>query len=179
MKKILIFLGVTFLVATWMPVSGATRLHMVGLGLTGGRVDNDEFIDEFEFEGVSIFGKIGFTKNWGLMLTIRTMEDDEDFSSGAELEYDQLAVHAVYMWRPEMKVRPHVKGGIAFTDFEGSDFPGAGNFSDDGAGLSIGGGLEAGSEQVAFFGDYDITVVELFDEDTTFANVTLGIVFRF
>lgn len=179
MKKILVFLGVAILVSSWLPVAAETRLHMVGFGFTGGIVDNDEIIDEFEFEGVSIFGKIGFTDNWGMLLSIRTMEDDENFGFGAELEYDQFAIHAVYMWRPDKKVRPHVKGGIALTDFEGKNIPFVGDVSDDEAGLSIGGGLEAGSQKVAFFGDYDVTIAELFNEDTTFANITLGIVFRF
>lgn len=82
------------------------------------------------------------------------------------------------MWRPGMGVRPHLKFGLARTDYE-AKLPGFPKLSDDGTGISIGGGLEAGSQRVAFFGDCDFTSVSLFDEDFSIGNLTLGIIFKF
>ena len=38
---------------------------------------------------------------------------------------------------------------------------------------------DAGSEKIAFFGDLDVAVVELFDVDFDFVSVTLGVIFKF
>ena len=80
-----------------------------------------------------------------------------------------------------MRVRPHIAFGLTRTDFE-ADFIGPGKISDDGVGISVSGGLEAGSQRIAFFAEYSITVVDLedFDPDaTTIADVVLGIMFKF
>lgn len=80
--------------------------------------------------------------------------------------------------QPSSRVRPHVKFGIARTDFD-AELPGNPTLSDDGVGVSVGGGLEAGNQEAAFFGDADVQVVSLFQEDFTICDVTLGIIFKF
>ena len=105
------------------------------------------------------------------------MEDDENLLLGEEDEYTEIGVHGAYMWRPDNKVRPHVKFGFVQTDLEIS-VPGF-SIDDDGTGFSVGGGLEAGSEKVAFFADLDVSTVELFDVDFDFVSVTLGAIFKF
>ena len=54
--------------------------------------------------------------------------------------------------------------------------------SDDGVGPSVSGGLEVGSQWVAFYAEYQITVVDLdnFDSDeTTIDDLLAGVVFKF
>ena len=81
------------------------------------------------------------------------------------------------MWRHGMKVRPHVKFGLALTDVEVTDF--SGTISEDDTTLSIGGGLEVGSESFAFYADYDYTEPDLSGTDFEIGNLTLGAVFKF
>lgn len=159
------------------PAAAAEGRHGLGGALVSGVLDCDSCVDTFEFGGFALFGKIGLTENWGLLITYRDMEDDEDFFL-LEDTYTQLAVQGVYMWRPARQFRPHVKFGLERTDFE-KEVPGSGTVSDDGTALAVGGGFEAGSQRVAFFLDYDFTVVELFDEDYDIANLDLGIIFKF
>jgi hypothetical protein len=106
------------------------------------------------------------------------MEDDENFLFDETDSYTQIGVQAVYMWRPSKTFRPHVKFGLERTDFE-AEIGGLTVAADDGVGLAVGGGFEAGSQRVAFFLDYDFTAVELFDEDFETANFDLGIIFKF
>jgi hypothetical protein len=153
-----------------VPADAAVSRHGVGGALVTGLLDCDSCPDTFEFTGFSLFGKVGLTDNWGILVTYRDMEDDEAFVFG---EYTQVGVQALYMWRPSKVVRPHVKFGLERTDFD------APFVSDDGTGLAVGGGLEVGSQRVAFFLDYDFTMVELFDEDFEIANLDLGIIFKF
>jgi hypothetical protein len=139
---------------------GAEHKHGIGFGIDSGTLDSDPLPEALEFTGFTLFGKIGFTDNWGLFISVRDMEDDELLLGGEEDSYTQIGVHAAYMWRPDMRVRPHVKFGIARTDFD-AELPGNPTLSDDGVGISIGGGLEAGTQRVAFFGEADATVVSL------------------
>jgi hypothetical protein len=174
-------LGIAIVFAT-LPYSAplAGTRHSIGLGLNVATVDSDFFFNEEDHTGYSVFGKIGLTDHWGIFLFYRDMEDDEDFF-GLEQTYNQLGVHAVYMWRPDNKVRPHVGFGLVRTDFE-ADFFGLGVLSDDGIGPSVSGGLEIGSQKVAFYAEYQITVVDLdnFDPDSTIIDdLVLGIVFKF
>lgn len=157
---------------------GAEHKHGVGFGIDSATLDTDTLPEALEFTGFTLFGKIGFTDNWGLLISLRDMEDDELLLGGEEDSYTQIGVHASYMWRPDKRVRPHVKFGIARTDFD-AELPGNPTLSDDGVGISVGGGLEAGSPRVAFFGDADLQVVSLFDEDFAIFDVTLGIIFKF
>ena len=172
--------AVCVLVILAMALSGsvhaAERKHGVGLGLASSTVE-PENITDVDFAGFTVFGKIGITKNWGILVSYRDMEDDEDLLGGEEDEYTEIGVHGVYMWRADHKVRPHVKFGFVRTDLEIS-VPGA-SIDDDGTGLSVGGGLEAGSQKVAFFGDLDVARVDLFDVDFDFVSATLGVIFKF
>jgi hypothetical protein len=158
-------------------VLAAERKHGVGIGLVSSNVEPESATD-LDFAGFTVFGKIGITENWGILVSYRDMEDDEDLLFGEEDEYTEIGVHGAYMWRPDNKVRPHVKFGFVRTELEVS-VPGFLPADDDGTGFSVGGGLEAGSEKIAFFGDLDVAVVELFDEDFDFVNVTLGVIFKF
>lgn len=156
----------------------AERKHMVGFGLDTAVVDVDSFPDSIDFTGFSVFGKFGITKNWGILFSYRDMEDDENLAAGEKDTYTQIGVYGVYMWRPDKKVRPHVKFGVSSVDLD-VEVPGFFTASDDDTAFSFGGGLEAGSQKVAFFGDYDFTTVDLFGLDTDTADLTLGVVFRF
>ena len=160
------------------PVFGAESNSGVGFGLTGGVVDSDVLSDSLNFTGYMLFAKLGFTDHWGLAVSYRDMKDDENLAFGEEDSYTQTAVHAVYMWRPGKIVRPHVKFGIERTEFEAKEPPFPTLKDDDVAG-SVGGGLEVGTPQIAFFGDYDLTRARLFDEDFDIGNLTAGIIFKF
>jgi len=153
-----------------------------GIGLELGAVEADVFVTDIEFTGFSLFYKQGFTDRWGLLATYRDLEDDEGLLSGESYAYTQFAVHGVYMWRVGKRVRPHVKFGLAYTDFE-FKIPGLFSGSDDGTDMSIGGGLEAGSEKVAFFGDFDYSepTIDFPDAspDLEIANLTIGVIFKY
>jgi len=168
--------AVCVLVILVMALSGsilaAERKHGVGIGLVASNVEPESA----DFTGFTLFGKIGITENWGILVSYRNMEEFLIFG-GEEDEYTEIGVHGAYMWRPDNKVRPHVKFGFVRTEFEIS-VPGL-SVDDDGTGFSVGGGLEAGSEKIAFFGDLDVAVVELFDVDFDFVSVTLGVIFKF
>jgi hypothetical protein len=150
----------------------AERIHGLGLGL------NSASSEDVTFKGFSAIGKIGLTEHWGVLVSFRFMKDDEDLSLGEEDSYEQIGLHAVYMWRPEKAARPHVKFGLARTGAK-IRIPAVGSIRDDGLGWSVGYGLEAGSQKVAFFGDLEFARVKLFDENFEFRDVTIGIVFKF
>ena len=164
-----------------IPGFGADRRSGAGLGLTRGTAESDiAFGEELDFEGYTVFYKHGVTDTWGVLVSYRDMEDDEDLAFGEKDEYTQLAVHAVYMWRAGKKVRPHVKFGLVNTDFEATVF--GFSLSDDDVTVSVGGGFEAGSEKVAFFADLDYTEPEveiLVTQEFEIANLTLGVIFKF
>jgi hypothetical protein len=176
-RRLAVLVALSFLAACGLSF-GAEHKHGVGLGLDSATLDTDSLPEAIDFTGFTLFGKIGFTENWGMFISYRDMEDDEDLLFGEEDSYTQIGVHAVYMWRPDKRVRPHVKFGIARTDFD-AELTGFPTLSDDGVGISVGGGLEAGSQRVAFFGDADVNVVSLFSEDFTITDVTLGVIFKF
>lgn len=164
--------------------SEAVNRHGVGLGYDVAIVDSDLFFATEDFNGFSVFGKIGFTDHWGLFVWYRDMEVDEEFFGVFEEEYTQLGVHAVYMWRPDKTVRPHVGFGLARTDMDVDDFFFNVFKSDQGVGLSVGGGLEAGSEKVALFAEYEFTIVDLDvsvfgEEETRIGDLLVGIIFKF
>ncbi len=168
---------VGLLLAVGLPAAAADNRSGAGFAIVAGVVDADFLPEELDFTGFTLFWKYGFTDRWGLLVSYRSMEDDEFLFSGEEDEYDQLAVHAVYMWRHGKRVRPHIKFGLARTDFEVS-LPG-GSFSDDDTAISIGGGLEAGSEKVAFYADYDFSEPEFFGSDLELFNLNLGVIFKY
>ncbi len=162
--------------------AAAEKRHFIGFGFDAAIVDSDLFFNEEEHIGFSVFGKYGLSDHWGLFFFYRDMQDDEDIFSfiGLEQDYKQFGAQGVYQWRPNKKLRPHVGFGLAQTDVE-ADFSGLGTMSDDAIGLTLSGGLEAGSNRFAFYGEYLVTVVDLdtFDPDeTTIGNMTLGVVFR-
>jgi len=150
-----------------------------GVAFASGTVDvSVPDVPDLDFTGYTLFWKYGFTDHWGLLLSYRDMEDDENLLPGEELNYTQFGVHAVYMWRHGKKVRPHVKFGVANTDIEVID-PTLGTASEDELAFSVGGGLEAGSERIAFFADYDFTQFEISGIDFDVANLSLGIIFKY
>jgi len=167
---------VILLVVPIAPVLGAEQRHGAGFGMCSGIVEPEDG-PELDFAGFSIFGKVGLTDHWGLLISYKDMEDDEDLLVGEEDEYTQIGAYGVYMWRHDRRVRPHMKFGVERTDFEIS-YSGS-SIDDDGVAFSVGGGLEAGSQKVAFFGDLDLATVELFDVDTDIFNLTAGVIFKF
>jgi ribosomal protein L35AE/L33A len=170
-------LAAIFWIAAACSAQAAERKHMVGFGLDTAIVDAESLPDSLDFTGFSVFGKVGLTKNWGILLSYRDMEDDENLAFGETDTYTQIGAYGVYMWRPDKVVRPHVKFGVSRIDFE-AELPGL-TMGDDDIAFAFGGGLEAGSQQVAFFGDYDFTTVTLLGSDIDFGDLTLGVVFRF
>lgn len=164
------------------PAFAADNRSGAGFGLNSGMVDADSFPNELDFVGYTVYYKQGFTDAWGLLISYKDMEDDEDLFLGEEDEYTQFGIHVVYMWRAGKTVRPHVKFGIANTDFE-ARIPGWGSESDDDTTISFGGGLEAGSEEIAFFADFDYSEPEItllsVSEDLEIGNLTVGIIFKF
>ena len=162
-----------------LPALAKENRSGAGFALNRGMVDIDfPGTTDVEFAGYSLFWKYGFTDPWGLLISYRDMDDDEDLFPGEEVDYSQFGVHGVYMWRHGKKVRPHVKFGIANTDLEVID-PGQGAVSEDDMAFSFGGGLEAGSEKVAFYADYDFTRIELSGVDFDVANLALGMIFKY
>jgi hypothetical protein len=171
----------------FLPAVAADHNSGLGAALAGGVANCDNCFDATVFSGFALFGKIGITRNWGVLVTYRDMEqrDDDLFSLffNEKDTYTQLAVQGVYMWRASKTVRPHIKFGLERTDIE-REIPGSPTVSDDGTGWSGGGGFEAGSQRVAFFLDYDITRVKLdlgafSNGDYAFANLNAGIIFKF
>jgi hypothetical protein len=81
------------------------------------------------------------------------------------------------MWRHGKRVRPHIKFGVANTVLKFKDY--LDTQSVDDLAFSVGGGLEAGSERVAFYADYDFTRVDYFGFDFDVASLALGIVFKY
>ncbi len=185
MKNLWTCLGVVLTILV-LPgsLSAAENRHFVGFGIDAAIVDSDVFFNEEDHIGFSIFGKYGFNDRWGLFVFYRDMEDDESLFSliGLEQTYTQIGVRGVRMWRPDKKLRPHVGFGAVQTDFD-ANFFGMSAMSDDGIGLSVSGGLEAGSQKFAFYGEYGITVVDLDTLDpfgeTTIGNFTAGFIFKF
>ena len=56
---------------------------------------------------------------WGLQISYRDMEDDEDnLLPGEEGEFTQIGAHAVVIWRHGKVVRPLVKFGLVQTDID-------------------------------------------------------------
>jgi hypothetical protein len=177
MKKLATLTLIALLTTVSAVALAAERRHGVGVGVVIGTGEPDfSGTDEIDFVGGQIFGKVGFTDNWGLLLTFRGMEDEEDVP-GISADYTQISIHGMYMWRPDNKVRPHVKFGLQQTDLELTAL--TLTIDDDGSAFSFGGGFEAGSEKVAFFLDLDYTEVELFDIDFEGSNLTAGVIFKF
>lgn len=151
----------------------------VGVAYTAGVVSVDfPGVPDLDFVGYTVFWKYGFTDMWGLLVSYRDMQDDENFAPGDEIDYTQIGVHAVVMWRHGKMVRPHVKFGLADTDFEVTEAS-LGSVSESDTAFSIGGGLEAGSERFAFYADYDFTQADLSGVDFDVAGLNLGIVFKY
>ena len=145
-----------------------------GLALVGddsGAVTNDS---QEDLQGFTVFGTVEFSPSWGVAVSYR--ETDGELGS-LEMAYNQIAAHAVRRWRVGTRVRPHVKFGLAHTGMEEIDF--FGTRSESGVGISFGGGMEIGSQRVAFLLELDSTGVALGDEVKGIANWTAGLAVRF
>ena len=176
-RRVLVVLAMLF-VFIQLPALAKDNQSGAGFGLASGTFDADALPDSLDFTGYVLFWKLGLTDGWGLQIQYRDMGDDEDLALGEEDDYTQIGVHAVYMWRHGKRVRPHIKFGIARTDFD-AKIPLFGTLTDDDTTISVGGGLEAGSERIAFFGDYDYSEPDIFGEAVQIGNLTLGIVFKY
>ena len=175
MIKRRLLVGVLLLGLSLPALASDVRKHGAGLGYVRGYVDSDAFADEIDFDGFSVFGKLGFTNHWGLLFSYRDMDSTE---SSIDDKYTQFGVHGVYLWRPARKVRPHVKFGAVRTDFE-ANLVGVGTLTDDGVNFSVGGGLEAGTQRYAFYADLDYTEMDFILIDLKIPNLTLGVMFKF
>ena len=170
---------IVLMVSLALPAIATAGDHGVGVAFAGGTLNQcDPCGGSIDFTGVALFGKIGFTPSWGLLITYRDMEDDENLLFGEQDSYTQLAAQVVYMWLPRQVFRPHVKFGLARTEFE-AEVPGFPTLSDDDVAPAFGGGFEVGSPTVAFFFDYDFTFVDIFDDDFDVGNLNLGIIVKF
>ena len=179
MKSCRAILIIVALLIIAVPTFAKENRSGVGIAVTAGSVDIDVAgVPDLDFTGYTIFWKYGFNDRWGLQLSYRDMEDDENLLPGEEINYTQFGVHAVYMWRHGKRVRPHIKFGVANSDVEIIE-PSLGTVSEDDLAFSVGGGLEAGSERFAFYADYDFTQVDLGGTDFDIANLSLGIIFKY
>lgn len=174
-KRAVLILLSGLLLAT--PAAAASK-HGVGFGLDRATFDSDEFRGDVDFEGFSVYGKVGLSDRWGILIAYRDMDDDEGFSFGAEESYTQVDLQAVHMWMPGATFRPHVKGGLTYVDFE-EEIPGVPGLSDDATGFSLGGGFEVGSQRVAFLLDFTLAFVDLVGEDVRLRDLTAGVLFKF
>ena len=184
MKLLRTIFILAILLAVSVPASAEDNRSGAGFAFTSGIVDADFVVlpEELAFVGYTIFWKAGITEQWGMLVSYRDMDDDEFLLLAEEDEYTQFAVHAMVMWRHGKRVRPHVKFGLAYTELEATG-PFILDTKDDDTTLSIGGGLEAGSEKIAFFADYDYTQPELnligVNADYDVWNLSLGIIFKY
>jgi hypothetical protein len=179
MKGIRITLIVVALVAITVPTFAKENRSGAGFAYTFGTVAVDiPGVPDADFTGYTIFWKQGFTDRWGLLISYRDMKDDENFAPGDEIKYTQFGVHAVVLWRHGKRVRPYIKFGVAQSDLEVTESS-MGTASEDDTALSVGVGLEAGSERVAFYADWDYTQVELSGVDFELDNLALGIIFKY
>jgi len=176
-RRLVVLAGIALLAGS-VAAHAAESKHMVGVGLETAFLDVDGLPDALEFNGFSVFGKWGITKNWGILISYRDMEDNEDLLFGEKDSYNQIGVYGVYMWRADKKVRPHIKFGASRVDLD-VEVPGFPTTSDDDTAFSIGGGMEAGSQRVAFFADYDFCTVSLLGADSDIGDLTLGVAFKF
>ena len=97
MRRMTLPVLVTLTLILAVPAFGAEPKSGIGFGLTGGVVDSDSLSDSLSFSGFALFGKIGFTDHWGLVVSYRDMKDDENLAFGEEDSYKQTSVQAVYM----------------------------------------------------------------------------------
>jgi len=162
------------------PASAKENRNGVGVTYTTGKLSIENVPGSGDFSGYTLFYKGGFNDRWGLLLSYRNMAvDSADVGPGEEFGYVQIGVHAVVLWRHAKEVRPFVKAGLVRTDVDISA-PGYPAVSDNKSSFSIGGGLEAGSERIAFYLDYDFTRTEMFNlGNFDFSNLNLGIIFKF
>lgn len=160
-----------------LPVPAVAADHGLGVAIVDATTDCEGCFDRAH-AGLALFGKIGFTPNWGLLVTWRVTEDDEELPLGEEESASQLAAQALTMWRADKAFRPHIKFGLEYTDME-VEIPGLTSRSDGELAPSFGGGFEAGSPTFAFFLDYDLTFVDLFGEDFDIDSLNLGIILKF
>jgi len=178
MKACRAVLIIVALLVIALPAVAEENRSGAGIALTSSSIDVDvPGVENIDFGGVTLFWKYGFNDHWGLLLSYRTMTDRETLPPGEEIESRQFGVHGVYMWRHGKRVRPHLKFGVANTDLRFKDY--LDTQSVDDLAFSVGGGLEAGSERVAFYADYDFTQVEFFGFDFDVASLALGIVFKY
>ena len=158
------------------PAYGGEEKFGLGVGVNYGvTVESDSTASTFEEQGdtsgFTILGRYLFSNRWGLLLSYRVLEEDQEFD--LENKYRQVGFNAVRMWRNDKAVRPYFKFGLTRTERER---PIA---SEDGIGLSLGGGVEVGSKKLAFIGELESTGVQLGDETMGIASWTAGALFRF
>ncbi len=179
MKACRAILIIVALLIIAVPTFAKENRSGVGIAYTLGSTDFDIPGDsEIDFTGYTIFWKFGFTNMWGLQISYRDMEDDEDNKlPGEEAEFTQIGAHAVVIWRHGNLVRPLVKFGLVQNDIELRDS--TSSLSDDNVDFSIGGGLEVGSERIAFYAEWDFTQTEFLSVDVDVDNLNLGIIFKY
>lgn len=179
MKRLPTALILIVLFAVTVPAIAKENRSGAGIGYTAGNLSVDiAGTDDLDFTGYTIFWKQGFNDLWGLLVSYRDMKDDENLPPGDEINYTQWGVHAVVQWRHGKRVRPFVKFGMAKTDLEVTDTS-MGTQSEEETAFSFGGGLEAGTERIAFYADYDFTRAELSSIDFDFGDLVLGIIFKY
>lgn len=170
----------------------------IGLGLIESFVDNGTFQDNCDglfcapvsddFSGFIVFGKAEVTPRWGVLLSYRQLEESGGDAHG-DLEifgeddsFRQLGVYATYRWRARKKLRPHVKVGLALTEFEART-PSAPGDSDNDTSLSLGAGLEWGHPAFSLFTEMDLTDLAIeaggASDHLSLGDLTVGFIHRF
>jgi len=170
----------------------------IGLGVIESFVDNGTVQDgcdglycapaSDDFSGLIVFGKAELTRRWGVLLSWRKLEESGGDAHG-DLEifgendsFQQLGAYATYRWRARRMLRPHVKVGLAYTEFEARTLGGPGESGND-VSLSFGGGLEWGHPAFSLFAELDATDVAIeaggVSDHLNLGDLTIGFIHRF
>lgn len=165
---------------TPVPSSAAVRKHGFGIGWSDARLSSDgEFSGHtMDLDGFTAFGKFGISDRWGILVSYRDLEDKEDPLSNKIGDITQIGVYGVILGRASKRVRPFFKFGLVRTDIDAH----IRNFwiDDEDTFLSIGLGMEVGSQSLAFYADYDVIFFDVGpnEEDFGLGVLTLGLIFK-
>jgi hypothetical protein len=160
---ILVALSVTSAVAQSEEPTQQKGTFAVGGGFSGSTTETDvprDGSERFVSHGWGLVFRAGLSKRWGIALSYRDTEDRENYSSGEAIETQLVGGHAYFTWLETKHSHWYAKAGLTWADFR-SSIPGGGSNSDAALGPSIGLGVDWGTRRVAFFFDWDVTLVDV------------------
>jgi hypothetical protein len=160
---ILVALSVTSAVAQSEEPTQQKGTFAVGGGFSGSTTETDvprDGSERFVSHGWGLVFRAGLSKRWGIALSYRDTEDGENYWSGEAIETQLVGGHAYFTWLETKHSHWYAKAGLTWADFQ-SSIPGGGSNSDAALGPSIGLGVDWGTRRVAFFFDWDVTLVDV------------------